>query len=213
MTEPTTVSELVVIGQRRADSAGSFPSRPEYNDPNRPRYNTGPAPTYPTDPAPDPCDDPQKRREWGTDAGAADAWKDFKQDAANRGENPSLRERGQAIYSDPTTGTARLGPMSVGPAYGGRHEIDLTGVPRANILGYIHNHPGGTTVPSAADREVYGWMKTEIANAGGDASNFRMYIVGATGDFNTPYRIYVYSQVNIYSPETGPEVNPDSQRC
>ncbi len=128
------------------------------------------------------------------------------------------RERAFVIYRDAVTGRIRLGNMAVGPNMGGSVTPDLTGIDRGTIIGVIHSHPGSGPYPSGPDRDNFtSFYQSEIGNAGGDPSAFRIYIVGTRADPGEQARlqIRVYDETNLGGDEDnpGPEVNPDAQSC
>jgi hypothetical protein len=167
-------------------------------------------------PPPHPCDNPDTALEWNADAAAAEALRRMQADA----NDPLLdgRERSIVIYRDPVTNQIRLGNMAVGPNMGGSVTPDLTGIDLATVIGTIHSHPGSGPYPSAPDRSNFvTFWQTEIRNAGGDPSSFRIYIAGTRNDPGGPARlqIRVYNENNLDGDEQnpGPEVNPDGEYC
>lgn len=86
-----------------------------------------------------------------------------------------------------------------------------------DVVGIIHNHPGGTLVPSAADwTSVYDKMALDITAAGGNGDRLLMYVIGATYPPGGPaptWRIFVYDQRNRTEAVMGPEVNPAGEPC
>jgi len=209
---PTDLGEIVVVGQRRSEPWQPFPERPTLVRPDPdvavlPDEDTGPV---------DPCFNPETARDWNADAAAAEALRRMQADA----NDPLLdgRERGFVIYWDAATQMMRLGNLAVGPAMGGAVTPDLTGIDRGSIIGFIHSHPGSGPYPSGPDRTVlFPFFQNEITSGGGNATLFRLYMVGTRADPGSPARlqIRVYNASNLSGDEEnpGPEVNPDGEPC
>ncbi len=84
--------------------------------------------------------------------------------------------------------------------------IITTGIPPASIIGFIHNHPGGTTTPSIADFNTFTTMANAVPES--DRASMSYYIIGTEPEC----KIYSYdksAQANIQ----GPEVNPNGTIC
>lgn len=222
MTDPNPPSELdevVVTGQRRRNASDPFPpasgSGGYAEPPEGPvpiEVEEGEEPTLP----PDPCSNPDTALEWNADAAAAEALRRMQQDA----NDPLLdgRERGFVLYFDPASQTVQLGNLAVGPNMGGSVTPDLTGIARENIIGFVHSHPASGPYPSGPDQTVlFPFFQNEITAAGGNASAFRLYMVGTRMDPGGQARlqIRVYNESNLNGDENnpGPEVNPDGEPC
>jgi hypothetical protein len=101
--------------------------------------------------------------------------------------------------------------MSEGPPVlegGASVPIVVDGIPPGNIIGFIHNHPGGTTVPSPPDVAIFNDMVHNVSIAGGDISVMSYYVIGP----EPASRIYAYGPSSVSGVE-GPEVNPDAEIC
>lgn len=213
-----TLPDVYSAGQRRAPG-GTFPVRPgsgggPSDTPGRTIHQAGDDPE--PSPGTDPCANPDSALEWNTDAAAAEALRRMQADA----DDPLLdgRERSFVIYRDPATGWIRLGNIAVGPNMGGEVTPDITGINFEDIIGVIHSHPASGPYPSGPDRTNFvDFWQPQIAQAGGDPSLFRIYIVGTRADSGDPARlqIRVYNQDNLHGDEEspGPEVNPNADFC
>ena len=175
-----------------------------------------PDPEDPPYSPPHPCDDPATALDWNTDAAVAEASRRFQADA----NDPLLdgRERGTVLYRNPATGAIHLGVLSVGPNMGGSVAPDITGIDPSWIIGDVHSHPGSGPYPSGPDRtELFPWFEGIISAAGGNPSNFRMYMVGTRlgpdGQVRLEIRVYDRRNLNGDEQNPGPEVNPDALPC
>lgn len=147
MTDTTTdLGTIWVVGQRRAPG-GTFPPasgagtgssggdggvEPELVDPD---------PEDPPWSPPHPCDDPETAREWNADAAAAEAKREFERQAAERGDDGLFSREWHAFLYEDATGRVYVGPVSAGSQ--GAVAPDTTGMTPDNLVGFIHNHPGG----------------------------------------------------------------------
>lgn len=218
---PTDLGDIWTVGQRRQPN-GLFP-RPgggggaggTGDDGETHQQEVGDE-----DPTPgvyvDPCSNPSTALEFNADAAAAEGLRLMQQDA----NDPLLdgRERGFVMYFDPASQTVKLGNLAVGPNMGGSVTPDLTGIARENIIGFIHSHPASGPYPSGPDQTVlFPFFQNEITAAGGNASTFRLYMVGTRMDPGGQARlqIRVYNESNLNGDENnpGPEVNPDGEPC
>jgi hypothetical protein len=186
---PPGVEPIAAVGQRRTNTANPFPRQPS-----------------------DAEDD---RWEWNTDAAAAEAKRRFDVAAHGRGEQLGHREQSAVLYKS-GAGVA-VGALGTGAIGTGSARYDFTGIAMKDVIGIIHNHPGGTLIPSAADwNAVYDRMTLDITAAGGDGGRLLMYIIGATYPPEGPkptWRIFVYDPRNRNETVHGPEVNPAAQPC
>lgn len=183
MTDVTELSDIWVIGQRRRPG-GSFPTGggsgggsstggPQQNELGE---------VQPEDPPAHPCDNPETALEWNADAAAAEAMAKFLAKAAELGDQGlSQREFHAFLYRD-SNGRIRVGGVTAGnrvsstePATVG---ADWTGITPDNIIGEIHNHPGGTVAPGG-DWERFDGITSWIAQFAGSqrASEYRHYII------------------------------------
>lgn len=226
MTDPFPVGDIWVVGQRRAGPGQPFPTRGggtsgggddgggihqnEVNesDPNEPY-------------AVDPCADPALAPEWNADAAAAEAMREFRRQASLLGDDDLYtRERHAFLYRD-TTGQVRVGVIShgnaIGPNNSGSVIPNWTGITPDNLVGSIHNHPGGGMTPSGVDWSNFDIIRNWIgANTQPNAAdNYRLYMIARdVSDPNSQMGIRVYNHTSQRSSEApGPEVNPDAQAC
>lgn len=218
----TEVDGIVVVGQRRYEM-NPFPSLPIMPDPIPP----GMADELPGE-APDeipfnPCANPETRKEWNTDAAAAEALRRMIDAALNQNGEPDFvnREYGAVLCE------AQNGDISVGPIVWGDPILDEDGnmisgnqpsVPidytvcgsAGTPIGMIHSHPGvgaGTLTPSVDDIANLDYINTLRGDQKG-----RIYISGRLSSSDR-YRIYIYNEQNKNSGQRGPEVNPDGEPC
>jgi hypothetical protein len=206
--EPTEVEPITVVGQRRKKPTDSFPYHPGSQPVTPPRLGQQPVLRD------NPCETGSKRREWDADAAAAEAKRRFEQAAHARGEQLGHREQTSVLHK--SGATTAVGPLGTGPIGSGSAPYDFTGINIRDIVGIIHNHPGGTLIPSAGDWAVYDGLGADITAAGGDGSKLLMYIVGATYPPGGPaptWRIFVYDLRNRSETIMGPEVNPEGDPC
>lgn len=187
--DPPRVGPIAAFGQRRTDTAKPFPGKPPETE--------------------------DERWEWNTDAAAAEAKRRFDQAAKGRGEQLGHREQSAVLYKS-GAGVA-VGTLGTGAIGTGSAPYNFTGIAMKDVVGIIHNHPGGTLIPSAADwNSVYDRLGTDITAAGGDGSKLLMYIIGATYPPQGPrptWVIFVYDHRNRTEAVHGPEVNPAGQPC
>ncbi|MDP2260242.1 MAG: hypothetical protein Q8J89_11055 [Caulobacter sp.] len=208
---PTEVETLVVTGQRRSTPQQVFPV---HSYPLPSGLETGDAQIGDADGLGSICDDPVLREEWDRDAAAAAAKSAFEAAAAGRNEQLGHREQTSVLHS--SGGGMAIGPIGTGALGTGAASYDFTDINMADVGGLIHNHPGGSQRPSAADWAVFDQLKIDVATAGGNPSALRIYIVAPTytaGNPNPQWRIFVYDDRNRSGGETGPEVNPDGTPC
>jgi len=161
-----------------------------------------------------PCDDPLLSEEINTDAAAAKALKEFKARADQSGEPLELREYGAWLYRD-TDGSILFGNVVRGDPYAASVSPwtteALEGVPFDQVVGFIHNHPGGGATPSVGDWHVYHEAYQRIVAAGGtDAQNFRLYVAGTV---NGATRLFVNKGAAYGTSNPGLEVHPDTRPC
>jgi len=210
---PAELDEVVVTGQRREDPYEPFPERPQ------PVVWDGLYGELPPDleGPPDPCADPDTARDWNADAAAAEAKKEFERRAAER-EDDGLysREWHAFIYQD-QNGRMYLGPVVPGTV--NSVTPDTTGMTPDNLIGFIHNHPGGGLTPSGDDwagfDSLYNWVAQWSSGGVSRANQPRQYIIGRdTSDPNPSMRIRVFDKESSRSSDaTALEVNPDGQQC
>lgn len=188
--DPTGVDPIATVGQRRTSTGAPFPPRPAASP-----------------------EQERQRWEWDTDAAAAEAKRRFERAAQGRAEQLGHREQSAVLYKS-GAGVA-VGPLGTGERGTGSAPYNFTGIAVKDVVGIIHNHPGGTLIPSAADwNSVYDRLGADITAAGGDGSKLLMYIIGATYPPGGPaptWVIFVYDQRNRAEAVHGPEVNPAGQ--
>lgn len=125
----------------------------------------------------------------GADGKAREAADLFFQKAAEEGQHIAYRERGAYILRN-DDGTYRLSGYAEGVPMAGSVAPDPAGITPGNIVGMIHNHPGGTLSPSGDDKTIIQAYQNYI-NSNGGTQEFRMYIVASDG------KIYVYDVDNM----------------
>lgn len=197
------VSPLVITGQRRLREApwSPFPSHHEpLVGPPRDEAEIGEEGGETS-----PCDDPDFRREWDTDAAAAKARDEFLERAATESQSVAYRERTAVLYRNDEGGIS-VGEIGEGAPMTGAATYNFTGIAGDRVVGLIHVHPG-SNIPSAADWTGYeaygGWFQA----SGGNPADLRIYIVGAP---HPPSPITVFS---LAERESGVEVNPSGEPC
>ncbi|WP_366873042.1 Mov34/MPN/PAD-1 family protein [uncultured Brevundimonas sp.] len=91
----------------------------------------------------------------------------------------------------------------------GTFAFDESDATQGNLVGEIHSHPGGNTVPSVAD-----WARVD-AWSGWTGRNFRSYVIARdTSDPNSDFAIRVYDTTSDRDIDAnGPEVNPEAAPC
>jgi hypothetical protein len=196
---PDEVDTLIVVGQRRTSSSGPFPAHPE---PVRdPEPDGSVIPTTPSS----PCDDPFFKTRWNSDSAAAEARRRIMAAAAAEGQYVAYRERTFVIYRL-ADGSIGLGPMGEGAPMTGASPVITTDIPSASIIGFIHNHPAGTTWPSVADFNIFNAMMNAVPESDRDGMSY--YIIGPDPEC----KIYSYDK-NAQAGVSGPEVNPNATIC
>lgn len=193
MTDPTSVDDISVVGQRRRTPAGSFPPSGGGGSggaggihQNQVEMEDTPPPPMPAH----PCNDPETAREWNADAAAAEALRRMLEAAAAQNDVTHTlynREYGAMICENSDRS------MSISPIQWGDPIFDADGTwvgagqqPSVNVnfnscgsgsipIAMIHSHPstgaeGG--LPSASDAT---WISS-INNARGDLAG-RIYVV------------------------------------
>lgn len=209
MPEDPEVEPLVVTGQRRLVVTERFNEKDFGNNPTLPNHG-GQTPLDPGG-AVSRCTIPHERAEWDKDAAAAGALNAIKSAAVAEGEPLAARERTAVLYKTAVGGVAR-GYLGRGATASGGAPYDFTGINIKDVVGLVHNHPGGTVRPSPADWDVYDSLKGDILAAGGDPS----YIIAndyAPGSPTPVVRMRVYDQRNRAGEAPGPEVNPNGEPC
>jgi hypothetical protein len=140
--------------------------------------------------SPDPRGDGQDpTQNCGADEVARQAADYFFEAAAAEGQHISFRERGAFIVRN-EDGTYGMSGYAEGPPMGGAVTPLTTGVTANNVVGIIHNHPGGTINPSAPDRDLIRSYQNYM-NLHGGMGDFRLYILANDG------RIFVYDIDNM----------------
>ena len=228
MTDPTNLGTIWVTGQRRAPG-GSFPSGggggsgdPEGDHQAELDADPDHTPPYSFN----PCGNPAGRREWNTDAAAAQTVKDLEEFAgsepATGGRGFNEREYGAALW-ERADGTVIRGPMrhseqtfaeaAAAAATGGtgKPTVDIDWTPPEPDLvpiGSVHSHGVGGTLPSG-HRD---FLQSDVGHLFGIAAqrNYllgpgkgaeaRIYIASKTfGQYETPgsTKVNVYDETNI----------------
>lgn len=205
---PAELGEVVDTGQRRAEPHQPFPERPQpvvwegQYDELTPDLGELP---------PDPCADPETAREWNADAAAAEARAKFLVKAAELGDDELYQREFHAFLYRDSNGRVQVGGVSAGNRVGSTEPStvgeDWTGITPDNIIGEIHNHPGGSVAPGG-DWERFDGITSWISQFAGSqrAGEYRRYIIaGGT--------IRVYDSTSPRNDEPGPEVNPQGLPC
>jgi hypothetical protein len=131
--------------------------------------------------------DPQQ--DCPADQAARDAAAMFLAAAAAENQHLSYRERAAYIIRD-DDGTYRLSGYREGLPMTGAVSPDSSELTPFNVVGMIHNHPGGTLNPSGPDRDNITEFQNWIWENGG-TQEFREYVIGIDG------KIYVYDVDNM----------------
>lgn len=231
MTDPTTLPDVVSVGQRRRPG-GVFPTAGGGGG-----GNTGDSPGRtidldPGDPEPpqqtDPCAHPDTALPWNADAAGAYAVQKFLEKAAEIGFAdapngvPNLRNRefGSFLIRGPGA-SITLTPTTVGEAGDPTSlELDPHNTTPSNYQGDVHSHPFGNPLPSQDDWNTFMANNDLARRAGRSNETFYMYIIAADQNGGPPIT-YVYQDGPrpVGSPDPakptqpGPEVNPDAQPC
>lgn len=219
MTDPngpaTELGTIYVVGQRRAPG-GSFPQRGgggggggsgEDGIHQNQVSQDEPPPPY----VQDPCADPSLAREWNTDAAAAEAKAKFLAKAAELGDEELYQREFHAFLYRDSNGRVQVGGVTAGNRVGSTEPstvgADWTGITPDNIIGEIHNHPGGSVAPGG-DWERFDGITSWITQFAGSqrASEYRHYIIASD-------TIRVYDATSPRNDDPGPEVNPQGQPC
>lgn len=156
--DSTELDEIIVKGQRRqAETMDPFPEPPIIT------------PVFPGDvaviePEPDlhPCDDPEKREEWNSDAAAAEALAEILRLSLVLDGATDLytREWDAPLYRD-ATGRYSFNPVRHGDPMSGTIDMDFdSGGPHSELIGYIHSHPSAGGV-SPADWDLLSYIDSQ----------------------------------------------------
>jgi hypothetical protein len=225
MTDPTTLPDVVSVGQRRRPG-GVFPTAGGGGG-----GNTGDPPGRtidldPGDPEPPsqeyPCANPDTVLPWNADAAAAMAVKALKEFATNlHPEESGFNERkyGVVLWELPN-GSVVAGPMRAGDytfyeaaqraAQGleGRGTVALDWTPPgpgAIVFGSVHTHGMGSFLPSGSDRSrddqgVLSYTQsTRESQASGRGNQAVLYVAAnQPGHYETlgPTKIFAYDESN-----------------
>ena len=221
---PYTLPPIDVVGQRRRPS-GLFPAGPGGggggNNPGGVNQweldEEGDPPPPPEGEGSHPCDDPETALDWNADAAAAEAKKEFERLAAARGDTELYSREWHAFIYEDQNGRMYLGPIVAGTINSVTPET--AGMTPNNLVGFIHNHPGGGLNPSGDDwigfDNLYEWVAQWSSGGTARADQLRQYIVARdTSDPNSPMAIRVFNKNSSRSSDApAPEVNPDGQPC
>ncbi|MDO9588534.1 MAG: hypothetical protein Q8R45_03620 [Brevundimonas sp.] len=208
-----TLPDIEVRGQRRREPAEPFPERPEpvvfegqhaELDPNIGQEL-------------DPCADPATALDWNADAAAAEAKREFERRAADMGDDGLYTREWHAYVYQNASGHMYLGPVSYGPPMGGMVTPNTSGMTPDNLIGSVHNHPGGSMNPSGSDWQgfdgLHSWVSAYAGTARAD--QMRLYIIARdVNDPNSQMSIHVFDKdSNRNSDSPAEDVNPDGQPC
>ncbi len=219
MTDPTNPGDIYVVGQRRAPG-GSFPSGggggggdetigdvPETELPSDPR----------DDGMPNPCADSFLALDWNADAAAAEAKKEFERRAAARGDTGLYSREWHTFIYEAQDGSMYFGPIVPGTI--NSVVPDTAGMTPNNLVGFIHNHPGGGLNPSGDDwtgfDNLYSWVAQWSSGGVSRANRLRQYIIARdVTDPNSQMAIRVFNNNSNRSADApAPEVNPEGLPC
>ncbi len=216
MPDPT-LPTIYSVGQRRV-SGGGYPSRSgpgtlvdQIEQPNDDPPLTEPGGYV------DPCTVPARALEWNADASAADARRQFEARAAARGDDGLYSREWFTFIYESASGSTYLGPITSGDQ--ATVTPDATGMTPDNVVGFIHNHPGGSLAPSGADwtyfNALYSWIEQFSAGGTTRANLLRHYIISRdVTASSSPMAIRVYNNASDRnSSAVGPDVNPESVPC
>jgi hypothetical protein len=206
---PAELEDVVVTGQRRPpESLAPFPQRPQ--PATWPGEHAELPPNIEGD-VPDPCADPATALEWNADAAAAEAKRKFLVRASELGDDELYQREFHAFLYRDSNGRIQVGEVSfgnrVGPTQPSTADPNWTGITPDNIIGEIHNHPGGGVAPGG-DWERFDGITSWISQFAGSqrASEYRHYIIAGGV-------IRVYDATSPRNNNPGPEVNPQGQPC
>lgn len=217
---PTNPGNIDVLGQRRTNPLDGFPNRDAWSGVGEIGGPQGEL-TGDSDsggsPGIDPCSAPESRREWNVDAAAAAAKKEMERKAGIKGDDGLYSREWFAYLYERPDGSVYVGPVAEG--FPGYVVPDNTGQTADNLLGWIHNHPGGTQEPSGDDwlafDERYNYVAQNSSGGQARADQLRMYMILQDNSGPTPgWKINVYgknSSRNTNAP--APQVNPEGQPC
>lgn len=215
---PTNPGDISVNGQRRWPG-GSFPSGGSGGSgdgPGRVLIGDDGGPLIVPDNV-NPCDIPELRRDWNADAAAAEAKKEFERQAEARGDTGLYSREWYAFIYEAQDGSMYLGPVASGTI--NSVMPDTSGMTPNNLIGFIHNHPGGSLAPSGDDwagfDSLHGWVSQWSSGGMTRANQLRQYIIARdTTDPNSQMAIRVFNSNSSRNADApGPEVNPDGQPC
>jgi hypothetical protein len=215
--EPPTdyPGDVWVTGQRRAPG-GSFP-KVSGDDSGVHQDEVDPDGGSPDGPQMNPCLDPATALEWNADAAAAEAKREFERQAAERGDDGLYSREWHAFLYQDATGRVYVGPVVAGSQ--GTVTPDTSGMTPDNLIGFIHNHPGGGLNPSGDDwagfDSLYNWVAQWSSGGQARANQLRQYIIARdTTDPNSSMAIRVFNNDSSRSSDApAPEVNPEAQQC
>lgn len=219
---PTNPGDVWVVGQRLQPN-GLFPPPPgggggipgddggihqDELDPDNPSPN--PSPSH-------PCENPATAVDWNADAAAAEAKKEFERLAAERGDDGLYSREWHAFIYQDQNGRMYLGPVVPGTI--NSVTPDTTGMTPDNLIGFVHNHPGGTIAPSGDDwagfDSLYGWVAQWSSDGVSRANQLRQYIIARDANNpNSSIKIRAFDKDSSRGSEAaGQEVNPDGEQC
>lgn len=99
----------------------------------------------------------------------------------------------------------------------GTVNADDTGMTPDNLIGWVHNHPGGSPNPSGVDWDKFDILSTWISDHSNTARSdqLRAYVLAPNvTQPGSPWTIRVFDgESNRNSDAPAPEVNPEAQPC
>lgn len=163
------------------------------------------------------CADPIGNIEWNLDAAAAIALREFLARGISEDGNDGTyltRERHAYMYRR-AGGSIYFGPLAEGGIDG--VTPNQTGQTPDELIGAVHNHPGGSLQPTPPDWAGHDILSAWIGQYAGQArqSQYRIYVIAMDQSYNPPrLGIRMYNHASPRTAEDdGKPVNPDGQPC
>ena len=164
-----------------------------------------------------PCDD-SRALDWNADAAAAEAKKEFERRGREEdGDDGYLSRERYAFILQRDDGSLYLSSVATGgPNWVNPNDVSAQVTP-FNVVGMVHNHPGGSQTPSGDDWTGFDiYYNYVLQNAGLlRADQLRIYIVARdTNSTSSALQIKAYNnQSSRDSDAEGDEVNPEALPC
>jgi len=219
---PDTLPDIEVVGQRRRPN-GTFPQRGGGSgggglggEGGEHQNEVGE-----NDPPPDqidPCASPDTALDWNADAAAAEGKKEFERRGREEdGDDGHLSRERYAFILQREDGSLYLSSIATGgPNWVNPNEVSGQVTP-FNVVGMVHNHPGGSQAPSGDDWAGFDiYYNYVLQHAGLERANqLRIYIIARDTNSTSPaLQIKAYNnQSSRDSDAEGDEVNPEALPC